>query len=282
MAHIEMLIKSQRIMCMKKYSDGYNSTRKLFLDKYLLEFGGSFLLKCNYDVKFLPKTLPKFYKGCFSEWAIYKETHISTPSNVLNEIIWNNKFVCIGGKPLFRNKIVKKGIIKLCDLLNGTGKLKTWDVLQNKNITMAEYFFLMSVFDTIPLEWKTFLKQQLQTAHTDTNDSKDVFPTSSRVLYWDLVKKIEIIPTSKCKYEELFPTTDLPRQEIYLLPRSVTVDTKTREFQYKLLHRIVSQRRPFTKWVLFPHLCVHSVESLRNPLSIYLSTVKLHPAFGFQ
>ena len=83
----------------------------------------------------------------------------------------------------------------MCDLLNDTGKLKTWDVLKNKNITMAEYFLLMSVVDTIPLEWKTILKQQLQTAHPDTHDSKDVFPTSSRVLYWDLVKKIETIPT---------------------------------------------------------------------------------------
>jgi len=50
--------------------DGYKSTWKVFLDNYLSDFGGSFLLKCNYDVnmvKFLPKTLPKFYKECLSE-----------------------------------------------------------------------------------------------------------------------------------------------------------------------------------------------------------------------
>ena len=62
-------------------------------------------------------------------------------------------------------------------------------------------------------------------AHAYTHDSKDVFPTSSRVLYWDLVKNVETIPTPKFKCEGLFPTTDLPWQEIYLLPRSVTVDT---------------------------------------------------------
>ena len=227
MPHLETLIKTQRIMCMKKYFDSYNSTWKVFLDNYLSEFGGSFLLKCNYDIKFLPKTLPRFYKECLNEWASYKETHIHTPSNVLNEIIWNNKFICIGTKPLFRNRIAKKGIIKLCDLLDDTGKLKTWDVLQSKNITMAEYFLLMSVFDTIPLEWKNILKQQLQMAQGDGNNSNDiVFPTTSRVLYWDLVKKFETNPTSKYKYEELFPTTDLPWQEIYLIPRNVTVEWK--------------------------------------------------------
>ena len=59
---------------------------------------------------------------------------------MLNEIFWNNKFISIGGKPLFRTKIAKKSIIKLCELFNDTGKLKTWDVLQNTNITIAEYF----------------------------------------------------------------------------------------------------------------------------------------------
>ena len=56
MPHIESFIQTQRIMCMKKYLDGYNGSWKVFLDNYPLDFGGSFLLKCNYDVKFLPKT----------------------------------------------------------------------------------------------------------------------------------------------------------------------------------------------------------------------------------
>ena len=71
MPHIEALIKTQRIMCMKKYLDSYNSTWKMFLDSYLADFGGSFLIKCNYDLRFLPKTLPEFYKECLSEWADY-------------------------------------------------------------------------------------------------------------------------------------------------------------------------------------------------------------------
>ena len=47
MPHIESLIQAQRIMCMKKYLDGYNRLWKVFLDNYLLDFGGSFLLKCK-------------------------------------------------------------------------------------------------------------------------------------------------------------------------------------------------------------------------------------------
>ena len=144
MPHIEAFIKSQRIMCMKKYLDSYNSTWKIFLDSYLADFVGSFLLKCNYDVRFLPKTLPKFYKECLSD--------------VLRQIIWNNKFICINGRPLFRRKVLKKGFLTVRDIVSDEGKLKSWSTLQNNNLTGAKYFVLMSVFNAIPLEWKTLLK----------------------------------------------------------------------------------------------------------------------------
>ena len=116
---------------------------------------------------------------------LQRNAHSYSIERVLNEIIWNNKFICIGAKPLFRNRIAKKGIIKLCDLLDNTGKLKTWDVLQSKNITMAEYFLLMSVFDTIPLEWKNILKQQLQMAQGDGNNSNDIVVDSTNQLDTD-------------------------------------------------------------------------------------------------
>ena len=108
MPHIETLIKTQRIMCMKKYLDSHNSTWKIFLDSCLADFGGSFLIKCNYDVRFLPKTLPKFYKECLSEWADYNKSPVVTLPDVLKEIIWNNKFMCINRRPLFRKKVLKK------------------------------------------------------------------------------------------------------------------------------------------------------------------------------
>jgi len=124
MPDVETFVETQRIMCMKKYLDGYKSTWKVFLDNYISGFGDSFLLKCSCDVKFLPKTLPKFYKECLSEWATYKTRQITTQFDVLNEIIWNNQFICVGGKPMFRNNFFKKGITKLCDVLSDEGELK--------------------------------------------------------------------------------------------------------------------------------------------------------------
>ena len=240
---IETLIKTQRIVCMKKYLNSHNSTWKIFLDSYLADFGGSFLIKCNYDVRFLPNTLPKFYKECLSEWADYKKSPVVTLPDVLKEIIWNNKFMCINGKPLFRNKVLKKGFLTMRDILSDEGKLKSWSTLQNKNLTSAEYFVLMSVFDAIPLEWKTLLKDMPNNPPRNNECHDNTFLTSSKEVYWDLIRKIGKPPVSKSKYEKLFPTHDLPWKDFYLLPRSVTLDSKMREFQYKVLSRILYAKK---------------------------------------
>ena len=75
MPHIETIVKAQRIMCMKKYLDGHNSTWKVCLDSYLADFRGTFLTRCDYDVRHLPGTLPKFYKECLAEWACFIRLH---------------------------------------------------------------------------------------------------------------------------------------------------------------------------------------------------------------
>ena len=75
----------------------------------------------------------------------------------------------------------------------------------------------------------------------------NTFPTSSKVVYWDSIRRIEKPLVSKFKSEQLFPTHDLPWKDIYLLPRSVTLDSKMREFQYKVLSRILYANKALHK-----------------------------------
>lgn len=240
MPHIDTIVKTQRIMCLEKYSQVDNCSWKYFLNYYLRDVGGPFLLQCNYDTASLPKNIPKFYRECLNEWENYRRKQVSSLSDVLEQIIWNNKFIKIGGQSLYRNTLVRKGIVKMSDILTSRGKLKPWNTLKNKNITNSEYFLLMSIFDTIPADWKTFLKGGLSAQGLPSdNDTRTTLPSSSKTIYWDLIKRIEIAPTAKRKYEVLYPTLDLSWEDIYLLPRCTTLDSKAREFQYKLLNRII-------------------------------------------
>ena len=83
------------------------------------------------------------------------------------------------------------------------------------------------------------------------------------------VTRFEQWLVSKLKYEQLFPTHDLPWKDIYLLPRSVTLDSKMREFQYKVLSRILYTNKVLHKMGIvnspactFCHVSDESLEHL--------------------
>ena len=52
--HVESIIKSQRIMCCKKFADDQQSNWKIILSHYLKNVGSKLLLRCAYDLKKLP------------------------------------------------------------------------------------------------------------------------------------------------------------------------------------------------------------------------------------
>ena len=101
------------------------------------------LFTYNCDVSDLPRCLPKFYRECLCEWSSYNadSSCVSSPSQVLNEIIWNNKSIRRDGRTLYKNKIKNKGILRLGDILTLRDyKLKSWDQMKKNGITNAEYF----------------------------------------------------------------------------------------------------------------------------------------------
>ena len=63
----------------------------------------------------------------------------------------------------------------------------------------------------------------------------------SKFLYGSLISRIANMPTAIKKYEDLYNTesSQLNWKDIFLLPLQVTLSTKLREFQYKILNRIL-------------------------------------------
>ena len=61
----------------------------------------------------------------------------------------------------------------------------------------------------------------------------------SKKLYWHLVAQARVSSTSMHKYNTLFPNHIIKWDQIFLVPFKVTLDVRTRCFQFNLLHRLV-------------------------------------------
>ena len=67
----------------------------------------------------------------------------------------------------------------------------------------------------------------------------------SKIVQKELRNRIDTPPTAKPKFNAHFVNDTLNWKKIYSLPYRVVLDTKTREFQYKLLNRCLNVTNTF-------------------------------------
>ena len=251
--HLESIIKTHRIMLCQRLADGEPCNWKTILFHYLKQVGGKFILCCNFDIKKLPINLPMYYRECFE---CFSHCSAATDNNVLelsheqisNTVLWNNKFICINNKSVFNQSLVSKGIIKVGDLVTEKNQFISQCNQSRVNLSPKDIFDLMSLVDAIPAPWRQSLKIngylnkspfviQDQIQLVLNNQEVSITEATFKKVYRELVSGFVTPPTAHSKFNESFNGVCLDWNEIHSLPFLVALDTKSREFQYKILNR---------------------------------------------
>ena len=170
MPNIESMISAQRIICIKRYLSTDRASWKFFLDFYLKKVGGKFLFHCNFNYTKLSIALPEFYKECIATWAFLNEDNPSSLSEIANQVIWNNRFICIESKSIYNNRLVDLGIVKIGDLYDTRGELKSKKEPLYSTLSPIEHFLLFSLLAAFPQGWCKVLKTDKTSIASKTND----------------------------------------------------------------------------------------------------------------
>ena len=86
--------------------EDYQSPWKTILDKRLSPVRGSFVLHCNFDKSKV--NLQIYHKKCFDAWSELHAKEQSSSQDIINEIIWNNRFICIDKKSIYMHERHRK------------------------------------------------------------------------------------------------------------------------------------------------------------------------------
>ena len=102
------------------------------------------------------------------------------------------------------------------------------------------------------------------------------------MLYNAFKSKKQIPPTAQKKFKEKCPRFPFDWKKIYSLPFTVTIETKIREFHYKVLNNIVFTNERLFRWGLSDSpLCTFCIYLyLLNPSNIYFPTAMLQRPSG--
>ena len=79
----------------------------------------NFSLRCNYDVKYLDG-LPLFYKNMLTFFDELKNRY--SYDGMQGMVLFNNKEILVGGKPVFIKECFGRNILFIQDLLNSNGQ----------------------------------------------------------------------------------------------------------------------------------------------------------------
>ena len=128
-------------------------------------------------------------------------------------------------------------------------ELITGHKLREFNISPLDVFKLCCIIDALPAEWRRFLRTynysdiepfNLQNQTHAVTVKRAISKAVSKTIYKELRNRIITPPTAQLKYNALLKNDELNWKKIYRLPHRVALDTKSREFQYKLLNRCLA------------------------------------------
>ena len=225
-------------------------------------------------------SLPAYYKECLDAWSELNRKTPSSSHEVINEIIWNNRFLCIDKMSIYRDDMIKLGFLKIGDVLRANN-CSRFNVYGTSPLSPEQNFFLMSLIDSFPAEWRAFAKSFTDSSLIEEipNDPKiglgdgnsvPILDISTKQIYEIFLGKKQIPPTAKRKLTDKYPDINVEWDKVYSLPFRSTLESKTREFQYKILNCIVYTNEKLYRFGLVASpsctFCQETAESIEHLL----------------
>ena len=203
-----------------------------------------------------------FWRNIVRSWCIYNFFTPTSIEEILNQQLWYNSFILVGGQPIYKKSLHTKGISLLRDIVNEDGNIMSIEQIVNKyQLDNQHVMLLNSIVAAVPQAWKTQLGVQNQPIEGNgRNHSK--FQTAvnnsniSKFVYQNILSK-KSKPFKDKTVEKWLADIgenygidrDFLSNCFNLIIKS-TISPKHRAFQFKLLHRILVTNKMLNEWKL--------------------------------
>ena len=185
-----------------------------------------------------------FWRQVWESWNIFINKHYMSimPSDNLDQPLWNNPL--FEDKTYFLSTWFRKGIKCIRDILLSDGKFRDFDSIRNLYGVQGHFLEYGKLINIIPLEWKNQFRQgNITPSLNDYVSPVETFlmqgKTNTTKRYYERLIQNLAKPVSQVRWEENLGVTPLSWESFYVIPLQCTREVRLREFQYKLIHRII-------------------------------------------
>jgi exonuclease III len=258
MIDIRSMIDALKISWITKFYDKDDKKWKVIPNLLVGKLSIEEFATCSYNSKMIPKTLPIFYIECLESLLKCRAFDSHNKDDLLNETLWMNKNITVGGKPLFYKLWYDKGIKIIGDIVDHKGELLQPDILEAKyDLNLTNFLEYYSLRQAIPGFWKLTLKDgssNLSERYSMPNImdgmvKKPLKIVSTNKIYWRLVTlKTSKRITSLHYWEEQSFINNSNMSKYFRIPFVVTSETKMQSMQYKIFHNQYITRERLFQW----------------------------------
>ena len=258
MTDVETMIKALRLAWIPRLLTPEIRNWKTIPDYYLRKLGGlNFLLRCNYDVKYIDG-LPLFYQNILTFFNELKNLY--SCEGIQDMVLFNNKEILVGGKPVFIKEWFDCNILFIQDLLNSKGQLLSFREFIDKYDCSTNFLQFYQVTSAIPKYLVTKARNTeppqngLYTRNNflfqlDASTQIQLEKAKTRDFYCLLNRKTHTVSqTGPMKWNSIIGLDENAWKIIFTSPKNVCKEPKLKEFQFKLIHRIVVTKKELHRY----------------------------------
>ena len=242
MTDVDVMFKALRLAWIPRLLNAGDKNWCSVPNYYFRKQGGlNFLLKCSYDTKLFPQ-LPAFYKNILILYGYDQASDL-----VLN----NNKEIQVDQKTVYLSKWMEKGIVSVKDLLKEDGSYLSFQEFKGKFSCNTNFIQYYQTISAIP-SWLPLKARQIESVNIQFFTSNDHFFHFNRnfVLNLDKAKSRDFYKlfiykthngseTGPKRWSEILSLNDEHWAKIFKTTRKLCKEPKLKEFQFKLIHRIM-------------------------------------------
>ena len=192
-----------------------------------------------------------FWRDVFKAWAEFAKNVINSfdESEILNQPIWFNHHIDVN----FKKNWYDNGIRTLYDLVNKNGTLRSFVSLKQIFKITGTFLELHSLYKRLPKNWMKIIneKKVIETTFQPQQPKwiavllkhKRGCSQIYKILNLNNAKQQQMKCIVKWNRDLNIELESRVWKCIFLIPYKATVETKLREFQFKILHRIIATKK---------------------------------------
>ena len=155
------------------------------------------------------KKFPLFYQHLVQIWAeVSKWDPIETcePAyEICKEVLWNNSCITSGGKSLYNQYFITKGIMCIIDIMDEKYNLSEWEKAKQKYyFNMFSNLSWLGLIKSIRAVWKSNRRNSFSGSPPRTElQNEDIACIDSKMAYLKLIQPLSKPPTSQLYFEKV-------------------------------------------------------------------------------